>query len=129
MAWGEEAGQLGTNPIDSILVDLYEDEAVKLGLTYYNRPPDTEGDEAATGEDKFYNSQFHGDLTLQIRNGFSEISTQEFGFCIQYAENTRWDCLQAKTTVLPDKIESDADYNSLINMVDSHWVSLDVPTE
>lgn len=65
---------------------------------------------------------------MTVRPGFNEISTQEFGFCVQYADNTRWDCLQAMTTVLPDKIESDSDYNSLIEMVDSYWVGLDVPT-
>ena len=92
----------GTSAVDSIKTELYEDDATKLELAHYNRPPDTDGAEEATGEDKFHNSSFHGDLTLQIRPGFSEISTQEFGFCIQYAENTRWDCLQAKTTVLPD---------------------------
>lgn len=64
MAWGEEAGQLGTTADDSIKTLLFEDEAVTLELSHYNRPPDTEGDEMATGEDKFHNSQFHGDITL-----------------------------------------------------------------
>ena len=48
---------------------------------------------------------------MTIRPGFTEISTQEFGFCVQYADNTRWDCIQAMTTVLPDLIETNAEYN------------------
>lgn len=65
----------GTSAVDSITTELYEDDATKIELAHYNRPPDTDGAEEATGEDKFHNSSFHGDLTLQIRPGFSEIST------------------------------------------------------
>lgn len=129
MVAGEEHDSLGTSSENTIKTVLFEDEAVTLELGLYNRPPDQEGAEKALGTDKFYNSQLHGDLTLTIRPGFSEISTQEFGFCVQYADNTRWDCLQAMTTVLPDKIENDAEYNSLIELVDSHYEGLDVPTD
>ena len=90
---------------------LYEDEATTIELGLYNRPPDQEGPEAALGTDFFYNSQLHGDLTMTIRPGFNEISTQEFGFCVQYGDNSRWDCLQAMTTVLPDRLETDSEYN------------------
>lgn len=118
MAQGLEHGIEGTDSDNTINVVLYgedegqEDEGVVLTLAYYNRPPDTEGVEATNKTDKFYNSQFHGDLILSIAPGHLELSTQEFGYCIQYGidDDLRWDCLDAKTTVLPAKIESDDEY-------------------
>ena len=118
MALGLEHGIEGTDSDNTINTVLYgedegqTDEGVVLTLAHYNRPPDTEGVEASSGTGKFYNSQFHGDLILSIAPGHFELSTQEFGFCIQYGgdDDLAWDCLDAKTTVIPSKIESDDEY-------------------
>jgi len=48
---------------------------------------------------------------MEILPGGSNISTQEFGFCIQHGEpaNLSWDCMKASAYVVPAAIEADVD--------------------
>lgn len=118
---GESAGTLGTNSEEPITTLLLDNEDATLTLDHYNTGPDT-----AT-ESIFSKSQFHGDLYVTVKSGRNEISTQVFGFCIQYAGSTRWDCLQAMANVVPSKIAEDPSYNSNVDMVDLYYLGEDVP--
>lgn len=118
---GESAGTLGTNSNEPITTLLLDNEDATLTLDHYNTAPDSET------ESIFSKSQFHGDLYVTIKSGRNEISTQVFGFCIQYAGSTRWDCLQAMALVVPSTIEDDPSYNSNIDMVDLYYMGEDVP--
>lgn len=98
------AGTLGMSADEAIENILLETDSAVLTLGIYNKPAENNGEESANGNDVFYNSQFHGDLYMQLKPGFKEISTQEFGYCILDESEDRWDCMQAKTTVIPSKI-------------------------
>lgn len=117
----EDAGTLGTSDQEPIVTELMNNDNVILTLGHYN----TKGDD----ENVFNHSKFHGDLSLVVKSGMKEISTQEFGYCIQYAGATRWDCMKAIAFALPAEIEADVEYGSNIMMVDTYWIGTDLPSE
>ena len=107
----------GLNANDAISIELMDNIVASMTLHTYN------SDNAGIDE-------FHGDLSLVLKEGGFSASFQEFGYCIQNnkGDTVFWDCMDVFTELLPSEIEADELYSGEFTVKDTYAPLTDVTT-
>jgi len=107
----------GLNANDAISLELMDNISASMTIHTYN------SDNAGVDE-------FHGDLSVVLKDGGFSTSFQEFGFCIQNNEGDTvfWDCMDVFTELLPSEIEADELYSGTFEVRDTYAPLTDITT-